>query len=263
MHYFIRLHYIRGIYLKEEHNLIMKLLIITIIFIIVIGVIVTISNLKKRQRQLDSVLKNTDNFSASFTVKDFESKYMFCIDDDKGKILYTNTDDNASHLFNFENVISVEIIEDSNTTYSKSATRTIGGSVIGGIIGGGAGAIIGGLSGSNKGKKKVKEIKVKILLRDYPTSSIYIECLKNEQIEHNCDSFTYKVAMEEAVKISDKLSVIIDMVDREEKARFADTSVNKPTASFSITDEIEKLYSLKERGIISEEEFVKLKKKLL
>ena len=107
----------------------MILLIITIIFIIVIRVIVTTYNLKKRQRQLDSVLKNTDNFSASFTVKDLESK--------------------------------------------------------------------------------------------------------------------------------------LDMVDREEKARLADTSVNKPTASFSNTDEIEILYSLKERGIISEEEFVKLKKKLL
>lgn len=241
------------------------LIVILIVPIIFIGLFITISNQnqKDRQRQLDSVLENTENFSASFTVKNNDSRYMFCIDDNKRKILCIIANDDTNHLFDFENVISAEIIEDCNTTYSKSSARTIGGGVIGGIIGGGAGAIIGGLSGNNKGKKKVKEIKVKILLRNYPSTTIYLECLRNEQTEWDTDGIVYKLANEEATKILDKLSVIIDLVDREEKSK-QNTLAEIPSSSTnSIADELEKIYSLKEKGIISVEEYDKLKTKLL
>ena len=239
------------------------LIVILIVAIIVIGLLITISNQKDRQRQLDSALESTENFSTSFTVKNYDSRYMFCVDDNKRKILCIIANDDTNHLFDFENVISVEIIEDCNTTYSKSSARTIGGSVIGGIIGGGAGAIIGGLSGNNKGKKKVKEITVKILLRNYPSSTIYLECLRNQQTEWDTDGNVYKNAKKEATKILDKLSVIIDLIDREEKSK-QNTLAEIPSSSTnSIADELEKIYSLKEKGIISVEEYDKLKTKLL
>lgn len=184
-------------------------------------------------------------------------------DDNRRKILYLIANNSDKILIDFENVISVEVIEDSSTTYSKSSTRTIGGGVVGGILGGGAGAIIGGLSGSNKGKKKVKEIKVKILLRNYTTPSIYIECLRNEGTEWKTDSNVYILASEEARNIYDKLSVIIDLMDREREIMLAESSKPNSKSDVSITDELEKLYSLKEKGIITEEEFIKLKNKLL
>lgn len=245
--------------------LIMGVLIVILIVAIIVGIrlLITISNQKDRQRQLDSALESTKNFSTSFTVKNCDSRYMFCVDDNKRKILCIIANDDTNHLFDFENVISVEIIEDCNTTYSKSSARTIGGGVIGGIIGGGAGAIIGGLSGNNKGKKKVKEITVKILLRNYPSSTIYLECLRNQQTEWDTDDFVYKIAKEEATKILDKLSVIIDLIDREEKSK-QNTLAEIPSSSTnSIADELEKIYSLKEKGIISVEEYDKLKTKLL
>lgn len=236
------------------------ILIIIILFTPIIYIVVSKSNQTDRQKQLDSVLENSEDFTASYIVKNSDSKHMFCIDDNKRKILYIIANNQIKHLFDFENLISVELIEDSNTTYSKSSVRTIGGGVIGGIIGGGTGAIIGGLSGSNNGVKKVKEILVKILLRNYSTTAIYIECLKNQGIEWDTDSKIYKEAIEEARNISDKLSVIIDLLDKEEKSMLAESSKNK---DISITDEIEKLYILKEKGIISYEEFEKYKEKLL
>ena len=116
---------------------------------------------------------------------------------------------------------------------------TIGGGIIGGIIGGGAGAIVGGLSGNNKGKKKVKEIKVKILLRNYSTPALYIECLSNEQIEWDSDSIVYEQTINEARRISDKLSVVIDLIDREAKTRQMELMENQ-TSKVSIAEELEK-----------------------
>ena len=223
----------------------MTFVIIFIIIIVILGIIAN-HYLNERQKKLDTILKNIDDFSASFIVKN-TGLYMFCVDENNRKILYLEND-TKKHLFNFENVISVEIKEDSHVVYSKSSMRIIGGAVIGGAVGGGVGAIVGGLSGKNKGKKKIEKIEVKILLRNYSTPAIYIDCWKE---------------YEDAQKISDKLSVIIDLIDREEKTRLTESSMSKSISNNSITDEIEKLYSLKEKGIISDEEFTKLKESLL
>lgn len=236
------------------------LLVIIVVFVIILTI--SLSNEKERGKYLDLKLSEKKDFTTSFIVKNYENKYMLCVDDSRRKILYYIVKDRIEHLFDFDNVISVEVIEDSNVTFSKSSMRTIGGGIIGGIIGGGAGAIVGGLSGKNKGKKKVKEIKVKILLRNYSTPALYIECLSNEQIEWDSDSIVYEQTINEARRISDKLSVVIDLIDREAKTRQMELMENQ-TSKVSIAEELEKLHSLREKGIISEEEYIKLKEKLL
>lgn len=236
--------------------------IIVLVIIFIICLVVSIINQNSRKEHLNSILRRNDNFSASFTVENHESRYLFCVDDNRKKILYIIEEDSVEHLLNFENIISVEIIEDSNITFTKSSTRTIGGGIVGGLIGGREGAIIGGLSGDSKGEREVLEVKVRLLLRNYSVPSIYIECLRNEGLEHNSNDLIYKCAIEEARKISDKLSVIIDLVDREERAQQIE-SIGKQTSNTSIADELEKLHSLKDKGVISEDEYNKLKNNLL
>lgn len=243
------------------------LLIIVVLVIIVIVVCVSIANQKERQEDLEFALKYADDFTASFTMNNFDSRYSFSIDDKRKKILYIIAQNNIKHVFDFENVISVEVIEDSNTTFSKSSLRTIGGGVIGGVIGGGAGAIVGGLSGSNKGKKKISKITVKILLRNYQTPALYIDCLNTNAMNLgeslDSDSFICESATNEARQIADRLSVIIDLMDREAKVASLDLEKEKQTSNNSIADELEKLCALKDKGVISEDEFAKLKEKLL
>lgn len=232
------------------------------VFIIIIFLIL-VFNKKTQQEELDSIINNTNDFSASFTIRNKNCQYLISVDDNRRKILYAIVNEDIKHIFDFENVISVEILEDSNTTYSKSSTRAIGGGLLGGIIGGGVGAIVGGLSGSSKGKKKIKEIQVKILLRNYSIPAIYIDCLKSNGVDWDSDSFICKNAIEEAKQIVDKLSVIIDLIDREAKSTQNNSIKNSTTPKVSIADELEKIYHLKEKGIISEDEYEKLKTKLL
>ena len=69
--------------------------------------------------------------------------------------------------------------------------------------------------------------------------------------------------MNEARQIADRLGVVIDLMDREAKITSVESVENKPLPNNSIADELEKLYALKNKGIISEGEFTKLKEKLL
>ena len=243
------------------------------IFIIIISIFLTIilvailrsigeSKRQDRENKLNKTLKDTDYFSPSLTVIHCDCKYLISFDDKGRKILYTTANGDFNYVFDYTNVISVELIEDSNTIFSKSSTRTIGGGIVGGIIGGGAGAIIGGLSGNIKGEKTIREVKIKILLRNYQTTAIYIDCLAcNLEIKTDCDY--YKTIIDEARKIIDKLSVIIDLIDREEKSKNSASTEHQSSLTNSIADELEKLHSLKDKGIISEDEYIKLKDKIL
>ena len=231
---------------------------------IIIAILKAIGKNKKqyRENRLNSILKDTDCFSPSLTVTHCDSKYLISFDDDGRKILYATANEEIKYVFEYTNVISVELIEDSTTIFSKSTSRTIGGGIVGGIIGGGVGAIIGGLSGDSKGEKTVREVKIKILLRNYQKSAIYIDCLAFDfEVKIDCDY--YKTIIDEARKIVDKLSVIIDLVERDEQSK-QKTLANTPSSlTSSIADELEKIYGLKEKGIISVEEHDKLKAKLL
>lgn len=239
--------------------------ITAIVLIIIIVVRVTAINQDERQEALDHARRYTEGFLPTFTVHNFDSRYSFSIDDKNRKILYLIANSKERHLIDFENVISVEIIEDSNRTFSKSSLRAIGGGVVGGIIGAGAGAVIGGLSGTTHEKKNISKIAVRILLRNYTIPSLYIYCLNTDvtsmgqalSSEHIC----CVEAMKEARQIADRLSVIIDMMDREYQHQ-ENILIPEPKTQ-SIADELEKLSALKEKGILSEEEFEKQKTKLL
>ena len=70
--------------------------------------------------------------------------------------------------------------------------------------------------------------------------------------------FKYKQGLEHANKIVDLVSVIIDDVDKNEKK-----SMIKNSSTNSIAEELSKLADLKDKGILTEEEFSIQKAKLL
>ncbi len=65
--------------------------------------------------------------------------------------------------------------------------------------------------------------------------------------------YIYQKGLEDANRIVDLISVIIDAVDRAESQSYA----------HSTADELAKLAILKEKGILTEEEFAEQKRKLL
>lgn len=222
---------------------------------------------KKRKEILSAASVYPVGFNASITVNSRSILYTFAIDQNRQEIfivtINSKTKQTSTHIVKFADIISVELIEDSSVLFSKSTTRTIGGSLIGGAIAGSAGAVIGGLSGDTKVKKMVSVISVKMRVRNQATPSITIYCCNGEPVEitDSMNEYFYKPTIEEAERIVDHISVIIDMMDREYQHQ-ENMAISKPETK-SIADELEKICLLKEKGLLSEEEFQKQKERLL
>lgn len=195
----------------------------------------------------------------SIGIMNFCSRTCIAIDNSDKKVLIVKNVYNPSErrILSFCDIISVEIIENGTTMFSKSTTRTIGGALVGNVLMGGAGAVVGGLSGKAKKADKVDSISVKVLVRDVENPTIILNLYKGNGLDTTKED--YKKLNEFANEIKDTISVIIDSVDNESKTQ----EVKGGNQNVSISDELIKITKLKEDGFLTEEEFSKIKERLL
>ena len=196
-----------------------------------------------------------------------KNSYIFAVDQNRKKIAYIKK--YYKEVVPFEQIISVEILEDNAILHQKSSLRTIGGAVVGNVVAGGAGMIVGGLSGGTKQNKTVSRVQVKVKLRNINHPSFTIDCFncKTMTIEgkpikpDSMQGSLYKQGLNDAQRIADTISVIIDATDREQKNTLHITQ--KKTLTGSVADELSKLADLKAKGILTDEDFNTQKQALL
>jgi hypothetical protein len=241
-----------------------------ILFIFLIYKAVEWENNKKKERSdaMQQKISGIENFTISRKVDGFGGFYIFAIDEINEKIALVT--ESVNHIVSFSDIIGVELIEDGNTVSKKSTTRTIGGAIVGGVLAGGVGTIVGGLSGNSTQKSKISSLSVKILLRSLDKPSLLITCFDSRTMttEHKAsietdgklESYIYKIGKKNADDIKDLVSVIIDRIDNK-TVTIPVAVATKP--SNSIADELLKLNELKEKGILTEEEFTLQKTKIL
>lgn len=245
-----------------------SVIIAVIIVIIIMSVAQRNPKLKTSDEinnEIDQSMSQIENFTITSKVDSFSGYFVFAIDERNEKIAYVNLC--SKKVFSFTDVVGVELIENGRTISKKSTTRIIGGAIVGGVLAGGVGTIVGGLSGSPKQKYRVSSISVKILLRNLNETSFVIECLESSSfipgkpVDIDTENPIYIACKKVAEDIRDLVSIVIDRVDNK-------TSVNKQTDSneikrVSISDELMKLSDLKDKGILTEEEFLIQKNKIL
>lgn len=244
---------------------------IIVFVIIIIGAIAqSNANAKKENERKDAIAKtisSTPDFTVSRKVEGLKGLYSFLVDDSRKKIMIVRGA--SKTIIPFNNIISVEMTENSNVITQKSLGGTVGGAVVGGVLAGGAGAIIGGLSSTAKQNSLISSVKVKMLLRNCSEPSITLECfnamtmtVEGKPIKpDSMESYIYRQGLQHAQRITDILSVIIDSV-QQEVAQTA-PQVQSQSQPSSVADELTKLADLKEKGILSEQEFMEQKAKLL
>lgn len=246
------------------------ILLIIVVFVAfgIVMIMVMNSASKARGQKLDSMVSSIDGFTPSRTVLDYENRYRVLVDDTSKRVcIITNGE---LYVFEFDKIISVELIEDGKTISSKSAIRTIGGALVGGVLAGGAGAIVGGLSGKTKTTTKISSISVKVMIRDFVIPSINIVTFDYrwtaERKPLNPDNMFCNIGINNGKEIVDIISVAIDEADRSRNEKVKNH--NQPprigkSENISVADEIKKLAELKEKGYITEEEFQSQKQSLL
>ena len=261
-------------------------ILIAVIFLCFI-ITMTINNAVSNQNKDEQAKRNrdkrfqkaADEFHVSAKVVGVDNRYQFIVDDvDKNIIFMESTW--KKKIIPFDKIMSVEMVEDKTIVSSKSIGRTIGGALIGDLVAGRAGMIVGGLSGGSKQKKKVSKVEVIIKLRDFNDTTLNILCFEagretnNTKKEIKPDDILfgsmYKKGLEDAIKITQLVGIIIDHTDKAPAQHAAATPAQNPSATSesansltSIADEIKKLADLKAQGLITEEEFIALKSKII
>ena len=239
---------------------------------IIAGILQGNANLKKEKERGEALrvkASQLESFNASTTIVGNKQLFQFLIDNSSRKVCYI--DEHSNRIIPFEDIISVELVENGTTIQSKSTMRTIGGTFVGGVLAGGAGAIVGGLSGKSKQEMKVSEITVRMRIRDLNKPILEIKTfdaynmtterkpIKESQMEGNL----IKQGRTQAQQIVDYVSVIIDDVDKNGDSAPATKSTNNNSSNLSVADELKKLADLKNEGILSQEEFDAQKAKFL
>ena len=167
---------------------------------------------------------------------------------------------------NYSDIIEVSYEENGETLFS-SLSPSIGGAIVGGALFGTAGAIVGGLGNkTTKQSRMVKNMDVKILLRNHRQASYTLNFKDTKgNLNTSIMAMTYNRYLTNANQAKDLITVIIDKIKQQEqqnnKLAVQAAMNNKP--GNSVADELTKLLKLKEAGVLSEEEFESQKAKLL
>lgn len=236
------------------------LLIVFIVVITTLGVLSEISGnklLKREKQNFENKISSVPDFTPTQTVRSLIDRYYFAADDVHRKIMYFNPTSDTLNIVKYEDIIDVKIIENNvPTSQKKSMKRTVGGAIIGGAVAGEAGAVIGGLSGDSMTESAVT-IKVKILVRNQSYPSIVITFF--EGVTDN--TLGLDIYSADAHKIYDICSVILDKIKNENSDQLQSQPILDQKTS--IADELEKFARLRDQGIITEQEFLGQKTKLL
>lgn len=217
---------------------------------------------KEQKKKLNNELSKIDNFTPT---KRLVGPWGLIAIDDNTEQIAIKEKTGRIRKYPYSEILSCEIIEDGETTYKKSTSRTVSGAIVGGIIAGGAGAIIGGLSGKEKEKKEIKYLDFKIVFKDTTNPNFKIRFFdaweetartkKSIRITDSVFGPVFQKALNNLKNWKNIIEIIIDKVDSQ--------SNNTNNLTISVSDELSKLNDLKEKGILTEKEFEQQKKKIL
>lgn len=226
--------------------------LIIIVFISIIVYCVWLKlYLKESEERLNKLPNNAKQKNSSLTEEDCSEKRicykggMFTYNSDKKTIDINGTCYKCSDLFDFEtrNQQS-QTIKGGEYVTKTNTGNMLGRAIVGGVLTGGVGAVIGAATAS---KDTVKVADSKIVNID--NFSVVLYFVNKEPIILSFGTNTYK--------FNSLVTILKHIVLNNAEQN------KKQISSQSISDELQKLAELKEKGILTEEEFQTQKTKLL
>lgn len=240
--------------------------ILLFLFFIFVSIKRNEETVKENEKQVTKKLDNK-NFKATRVITSYqtERKNEIRIDSKGKKIAIVQLLPYQKIItLKFSDIVDCEILEDSNTVMKGG----VGRAVVGGAIAGGVGAIVG--ANTRKSKNVVNSLKIRIVTQNVSNSLVMIDLITSET---NKETTEYKNAIDFANKVYATIISIInsneritnDNVDNNENATKTASKKNKKTNSESSNnlEKIKQLAELKDKGIITQEEFEESKKKIL
>ncbi len=244
------------------------LTLIVVLISLLFGSVAAKDEEKKQESIKEELNQAAKAYHGSAEVTGIKHRFKMIFDDQQKRIVIVYPGSNVKFI-KFPDIRGVELVEDGTILQSKSMMRTVGGAIVGNMVAGGAGAIIGGLSGDSKQKKKISSVDVILKLRGLSEPTYTINCFSAQEFygkkEIKSDEFAlgdvYREGLKDANRIVELVGVVIDANDREQKE--ADSKATASVSSSSDIEALEKLVSMKEKGLLTDQEFESMKSKLI
>lgn len=183
------------------------------------------------------------------------------------KIMLNTTGVPTKRVINYRDLLSCEVCEDGVAVTRTSRTSQIGSALIGGLAFGGLGAVVGSLTGKHVSADKVTRVDLVIVVNDSKSPIHKISLLL---VEVSKSSTLYRQAADRATHWAAVLEVLIRQADSEDVDSNAlpaggrgGPAISSGYPIASVADEIKKLADLRETGVLTDDEFVAQKRRLL
>lgn len=199
-------------------------------------------------RDMVQIVSNVPSCAANFNGNTLVADLVQLDDSTQTVQLITKAGFNsAKEYIKYSQIVDFELLEDGDTITKGG----IGSAVVGGALFGAGGAIAGAIVGTKRTKAICNSLQLRVSVKDYYKKAIVVNYI---ELPTKSTSMTYKLMHEQAQKAVGELQVAVASAHR-----------NAPTQiqSGSVADEIAKLNHLKEQGVLTEEEFISAKRKLL
>lgn len=238
-----------------------------IIFLVVVAVVYVVIRaifISSKKMSMTIELSLLGDFSSSQKVIGADGNSGISIDEEREKVCLINKRliGNNIDVLSYRDILSSEIFEDGETIIKTARGSQVAGALIGGLAIGGVGAIIGGLSGKKTSSDKVKKIDLRIIVNrtENPIHDINFLNLESKKSE-----WFYKQAMKKARHWHGLMEVLIRRADSEDAAIQGELVDETPKliSNVSVADELAKLGELKKQGLLTNDEFLSQKAKLL
>lgn len=189
---------------------------------------------------------NGPGFSWSFSVDKTSDRFMLCYAGNSSPVIYR-----------FSELIAWDVSENGNTVVSSNAGAALGAGLLFGTVG-----AVAASAGSREIQKSCTSLAIELTLNDPETARRTLPVIRSET---PCDSYEYQHAIDLVKNITAELAYIKANAEKPKQPQPPKIESPQPSESSEpdIYAQIEKLHALKEKGIITEQEFQKKKESLL
>lgn len=162
------------------------------------------------------------------------------------------------YVYKFKELISYELVDDGETTYSSNTGKAL----VGGLLFGAAGAVVGAAS-KKKVKTTCKDMHIDLNINVIKSPMQVLQIINDAEISRDSELYKQKLAF--AKNVMAMLAYIKENAEpsEPEETHPEQKQLESQQRTGDIYAEIEKLHTLKEKGIITDEEFQKKKRSLL
>lgn len=218
-----------------------------VILAVLVGITLFVVFLINNHSSLPKEVKNpveTNTKRLQDVIKNNELKGITHISYDKRSVAIVNEDKQELYIFNYEQqadfkkllnynyksipfnkILSSEVIIDNQSISQTMRGSQLAGALVGGALTGGIGAIIGGLSGKTKQIDKVKNIDIKLTIKDLQNPIEKINFINPKHTTHDWeynkgrskDDELVKQALKDVEKWQGMFDVILKQQDELNK----------------------------------------------